>query len=87
MEEKQEFQLGDTFYLVFMSGASNQWRLRKESVTGVVKGHDGIYLKSPTVSVLQRECGHTLAEAKDIAIKNYYQEIKGQIKEIRNLTE
>ncbi len=87
MEEKQNFQLRDTFYLVFRSDYDKKWNLRKETVSGIEQRENEIYLKSTNTMVLQRLCAHTLAEAKEIAIKNFCLECKGQVKSIRDLKE
>lgn len=36
MEEKQEFQLGDVFYLI-SKNYEGRWNLRKETVIGIKK--------------------------------------------------
>lgn len=86
MEEKQEFQLGDVFYVV-SKNYEGRWNLHKEIVKGIRKRSDGIYLESGDVQVLQRLCGHSLKEAQEIAVRKFYLDVKGQIKVIRGLKE
>lgn len=86
MEEKQEFQLGDILYLV-EKDYRGYWILHKETVEGIKKEQSGIYLYSRNVKALQRLCGHSLKEAQEIAVREFYLEVKGQIKNIRGLKE
>lgn len=37
--------------------------------------------------VEQRLCGHSLREAQEIAVRNFYLDVKGEIKAIRGLKE
>ncbi len=86
MEEKQEFQLGDVFYLI-SKNYEGRWNLRKETVIGIKKEKSGLYLESENTKVLQKICGHSLKEAQEIAVRNFYLDVKGQIKMIRGLKE
>ncbi len=86
MEEKQEFQLGDTLYYVWQDGFG-EWDFLKETIVGVSIGKDGIYLQYKGSAKLQRDCGHNLKEAKEIAVKNWYKNNKSNIKKLRELKE
>lgn len=88
MEEKQEFQLGDTFYYVIPNNDFEYWYLYKSVVRAVEKSGNSIYLKTESGnSVLQRKCGHTSAEAKEIVMKDWRKKSKEVIQKIRELEE
>ncbi|HRF69957.1 MAG TPA: hypothetical protein PKV66_00845 [Candidatus Pelethenecus sp.] len=89
MQEKQEFQLGDTAYYVggdFYEG--QEFILGKGEVIAIGKDGDAIYLKIRDMgTVSQQRCGHTVEEAKNIALKRWLETSNNSIQMITELKE
>lgn len=89
MEEKQEFQLGETAYYVGGDFYEGQvFRLGKGEVIAIEKAGDTIELKIRGIGIVsQQRCGHTVEEAKNIALKRWLETSNNAIQMITELKE